>query len=212
MKHIVKYPELIELINWKNEDKMFQRGMPKWNRIPQSLKSIIREQLRNEQGHICCYCERYMQSNDYHIEHIKPKGVLQYSSFLADYDNLLCSCQFEIEKGEPLHCGNSKSGFYDDELFVSPLDEKCERRFVYGFDGFIEPADNDDQGAKLTIQHLNLDIDKLNALRRAAIEPFIDETLTVDELNEFVKCYLKDKSLNNGRFNEFYTTIKLLFE
>lgn len=32
-----------------------------------------------------------------------------------------------------------------------------------------------------------------------------------EELTLFVKEYLKDKTDNGGKFNEFYTTIKYLF-
>jgi hypothetical protein len=93
----------------------------------------------------------------------------------------------------------------DDELSISPLDEDCEKYFKYTIDGYIEPVD---EKARTLIQKLGLDIAKLNALRRDAIEPFIDELLTEDELMEFVSAYLKKV---DERFQPFYTTIKFLF-
>jgi len=211
MKHITKTTEPAELLKWKSQDRKFQKGEPKWNRIPTPLKERIREDLRKEQGFICAYCERFLQENDYHMEHLKPKGLRQYTIFLADYDNLVCSCQFELKNGEPNHCGNSKGSWYDQTLFISPLDPGCETRFTYTFDGYIQPAIADDVAAITTINKLNLDIDKLNSLRQAAIEPFLDDSLSSQEVIDFVNGYLKDKSLNGGRYNEFYTTIKSLF-
>ena len=46
-------------------------------------------------------------------------------------------------------------------------------------------------------------------MREKAIEPFLDETLTSEELQLFVEKYLEEE---NGKFNPFYTTIKFLFE
>lgn len=209
MKYIVKNPEPQELLDWKNSDLQYRRGRPKWERIPSATKAIIRESLKDEQGHICCYCERFMQDNDYHIEHIKPKGIPPFEINLADYDNLLCSCQFELIKGEPNHCGNSKASWYDPNLLVTPLDVSCEKKFTYTFDGYINSLDPNDSSAITTIDKLRLGIDKLNALRASVIEPFLD--LEDEELIAFVQGYLQDKSLNNGRFNEFYTTIQYLF-
>lgn len=211
MKRIIKEAEPAELLAWKNSDSEYLKGRPKWKRIPSNVKAIVRDNLKSEQGYLCCYCERHMQDNDYHIEHFAPKGIPPYDQRLADYDNLLCSCQFELEKGEPNHCGNSKASWYDPDLLVSPLDPSCEARFRYTYDGQIKPAIDTDIAAETTIIKLQLHIDKLNALRQAAIIPFLDEDLTPEDISDFAEGYLVDKGLNGGRFNEFYTTIKFLF-
>jgi len=210
MKHIVKLSEPQELIDWKAADKMYQRGNPKWKRVDTTVKNIVKENLRKEQGGICCYCERRLIENDYHTEHLKP--IFKFPDIQIEYDNLLCSCQFEIEKGEPRHCGNSKGSWFDESLFISPLSEDCEEKFKYTFDGQIEPADENEQAAT-TIEKLRLNLDKLIDDRKKAIEPFLnlDLELTEDELNDFVDAYLVDKNENGGNFNEFYTTIKYLF-
>jgi len=124
---------------------------------------------------------------------------------------MLCSCQRVLKKKEPRHCGNSKGSWFDKDDFVSPLEPDCERRFKYTHDGQIMPSDDVDKPAAITIHRLRLNIDKLSDLRKSAIEPFIDEGLTESELLTFSKIYLADKEENNGRFNEFYTTIKYLF-
>ena len=154
MKYIVKESEPLEFTNWKKQDKMFQRGNPKWNRVPSSVKDNIRESLKKEQGYICCYCERKLRNNDYHIEHFKPKD--KFSALQLDYSNLICSCQLELEKGEPRHCGNSKENYI---IPITPLMKNCENKFKYTVDGQIQYTDED---SNVTIQTLNLDIDKLN--------------------------------------------------
>ncbi len=212
MKFISKNQEPIEFTNWKQQDKMFQRGNPKWNRVLSSVKDDIRKSLRKEQGYICCYCERRLHIDDYHIEHFKPKDPSKFPELQLEYDNLICSCQLELDKGEPRHCGNSKGSWYDDNLLVSPLDSNCEEQFDYTFDGHINPRYIDNNKGQTTIDRLQLDIDKLVDLRKKAIEPFIDEDLTEVELKDFVDGYLIEKERNDGKYNEFYTTIKCLFD
>jgi uncharacterized protein (TIGR02646 family) len=212
MKCIIKKQEPQESIDWKSNDKMFQKGKPNWNRFPTNLKDALRAEISKEQGYICCYCERRISNNDFHLEHIKPKGIKAYSNLQLDYLNLICSCQLELEKGERRHCGNSKASWYVENEFVSPLELDCEKRFKYSGDGQIYPIDENDLTAKKTIEKLKLDIDKLNSLRSSAIEPFLDENLSDDDLKNLVDGYLIDKDLNNGFFNEFYTTIKYLFK
>jgi uncharacterized protein (TIGR02646 family) len=211
MKHIRKNNEPQEILEWKKTDKMFQRGNPKWNRLPTTHKDLLREELKREQGYLCCYCERKLEHGDYHIEHIKPKGISKYEKYAIDYDNLICSCQLELENGEPRHCGNSKGSWYHDSLYISPLDPNCEAKFRYTFDGHILAETEDDNEAQTTILKLSLNIDKLIALRKAVIDPFLDDTLTERELSDFINGYLVQKENNNGQYNQFYTTIKYLF-
>ena len=210
MKHIIKVNEPQELINWKLSDKMYLRGKPNWNRLNSTLKDVIKIHISQEQGYICCYCEREIFANDSHIEHFKPKNKNKFPQEQLNYNNLLCSCQLECDQGEPRHCGPSKGSWYIEDKLVSPLDSDCEEKFKYTNDGQILPKSENDKDAKTTIKKLQLDIDKLNKLREKAIEPFIDD-LSEEELNMFVKGYLADRSANNGRYNEFYTTIKYLF-
>lgn len=212
MKYITKKDEEPQVLtDWKANDKMNLRGKPNWKRLPVEVKEILRKTISEEQGFICCYCERIISPDDFHLEHLKPKDDNKYPLLQLDYNNLLCSCQLELEKGEPRHCGNSKGSWYEEDKFVSPLDFSCETRFKYTGDGQILPANENDEAAKTTIQKLKLDIDKLNSLRKDAIEPFLDPNLSQGDLNSFVQGYLVDKNQNEGKFNEFFTTIKYLF-
>ncbi len=205
MKHIIKGDEPQEFQDWKalaNED---------WQPTYQNLRGIEKRAVKNslmvEQGYICCYCERRLLDNDSHIEHLKPQSDPDVDSL--DYGNLVCSCQDQVKKGEPRHCGNLKEDWFDDHLFVSPLDTNCESQFAYTHDGRIQALPKNNNAAEQTIKKFGLEIPKLNDLRRKAIEPFLDEELDEADVASFVSGYLKKDS--QGKFGEFYTTINFLF-
>lgn len=205
MKFINKNTEPQSLSNWKEQDKMFQKNNPKWQRFRNPYKENYKNDLIIEQGHICCYCEQKLNIHDCHIEHLIPQS--QNKDLIFEHQNLLCSCQLEIESGEPRHCGNSKA---NNTLQITPLMPECESKFTFIEDGQIQHTDED---SRLTIEYLKLDIDKLNDLRRNAIEPFIIDPETFEKISQeeakiFAEEYLQK---NNGKYNEFYTTIKYLF-
>lgn len=198
MKHIIKQTEPESFINWKNKEN--DDWKPTYANIDKLERIDLLKSLKEEQGYICCYCERELKDGDCHIEHFKPKDKNKFPELQITYDNLLCSCQVNTEKGEPLHCGNSKGNWFDDRLLISPLDTNCENKFKYTYDGQILPFDEDDEEAKTTIEKLQLNIDKLKALRKSVIYALFDD--------ENVDWYLE---INQGKFNEFYTTIEYLY-
>ncbi|MGP8336075.1 hypothetical protein, partial [Serratia sp. CY43514] len=107
------------------------------------------------------------------------------------------------------HCGSAKGEWFDELLTISPLSADCESRFKFTADGEIQPANVNDEGAKESIRHLNLNLPKLNSMRKNALEPFLDENLTDDEFSEFVKGYLEYSPVNG--YSIFWTTINKLF-
>ncbi|MEI8085253.1 MAG: retron system putative HNH endonuclease [Paludibacter sp.] len=207
MKCIVKRSEPIEFTQWK--DQANDDWTPTFAVLSGEVKGTVYKTLKEEQGFICCYCERELTGKDYHIEHLNPqeKEIIDP----LDFSNMLCSCQRRLKKGEPRHCGNSKDDWFEEESFISPLDSDCEKKFKYTFDGHIESAIEKDNAAIITIEKLRLGIDKLNKMREKAVEPFLDEHLSLQELTDFVSGYLIEKENNNGKYNPFYTTIKYLF-
>ncbi|MCT4616415.1 MAG: TIGR02646 family protein [Marinifilaceae bacterium] len=210
MKFINKNQEPTEFSDWKNKEN--ENWQPTYNELQNPEKQKVFQSLLDEQGYICCYCERELKNNDYHIEHFKPKDQNEFPELQLEYANLLCSCQRNVNHGEPLHCGNSKKNWYDDNLLISPLDTDCEEHFSYRADGHIIPSQADNKKAETTIERLQLNIEKLIDLRKNAIEPFLDGDLTEEELDSFVNGYLIEKDSNNGKYNEFYTTIQYLFK
>lgn len=89
------------------------------------------------------------------------------------------------------------------------MDPNCEARFAFLANGEMRAARNGDKGASETISRLGLGIPKLTALRRKAVEPFLDEQLSTEDLARFAQGYLQPDP--NGMFAEFFTTIRYLF-
>ncbi|MBK1621482.1 TIGR02646 family protein [Lamprobacter modestohalophilus] len=150
MKHIVKQGEPTSFSDWKalaNDD-----WQPKYDDLRGTEKRDVKAALMTEQGHLCCYCEGQLIESDSHIEHFQPQSDPAVDPL--DFSNLLCSCQNQIKKGEPRHCGNLKDDWYGPDLLVSPFDPGCEDRFAHTGDGLIKPASTHDQGAAETIKRL----------------------------------------------------------
>ena len=205
MKHIIKKEEPQALTDWKalaNED-----WQPTYGDLSGYTKKAVKDALMAEQGAICCYCEQRLTDDNSHIEHFMPQSDQAVDPL--DFGNLLCSCQNQLKKGEPRHCGNLKDDWFDPDLLVSPFDPGCEDRFAFTGDGLIKPAAGHDQAASETITRLGLSIPKLNDMRAKVIEPFLDESLSTDEMQVFVSGYLKRDV--SGQFGEFWTTIRYLF-
>ena len=205
MKHIVKDQNTPDFDEWKasaNED-----WQPTYKNLVDPEKKEVKDSLMKEQGYICCYCERRLTDDDTHIEHFNPQSNNAVNPL--DYANILCSCQNRLEQGEPRHCGHLKGDWFDNRLLVSPLDPDCEGHFAYTADGKIQPARKSDDAARMTIEKLGLNINRLIALRKKAIEPFLDEDLSEQERSQFVSGYLRRNT--GGMFEEFWTTINYIF-
>lgn len=85
----------------------------------------------------------------------------------------------------------------------------CETHFAYAGDGSIRTVYPTDDAARTTIEKLGLDIAKLRALRKQAMDPFLDPDLSDSEVSQFAAGYLSRD--DQGRFGEFWTTIRYLF-
>jgi uncharacterized protein (TIGR02646 family) len=205
MKYVRKTSEPKHFTEWKAQANKDWR--PRYGNMPGDIKDPLKQALLNEQGWICCYCERHIENmDDAHVEHFIPQSLC--SGAALAYENMLCSCQNRLKKGVPLHCGPLKDEDLPEGL-VSPQDPTCERRFRYTGNGQILQTSEADTGAKNTIKCLGLNIQLLQALRREAVAPFLDPSLTPDELQGFVNGYLAKGS--DGRYEAFWTTIAYLF-
>ena len=198
MKRIAKGAEPADFSEWKEQDGMAHR--PNWNRVPGPVREKVHDSLLQEQGFICCYCEMRVERSNSHIEHFRPKSKSTYAERQLDYSNLHCSCQRDSSPGEPRHCGHRKGSWFDENLLISPMEPDCEVRFKFTANGDIFSRLDDDAGAKATIQRLRLDLPKLRSLRAAAVDGLYDLP------KADIRCLLD--SVENGRFLEFYTTIK----
>ena len=88
MIFIKKKNEPQEYTDWKNFEN--ENWIPTFDKLSGSVKKSVYDALLVEQGNICCYCERELHDNDYHIEHLNPQ--FKHEGDDLDYSNLLCSC------------------------------------------------------------------------------------------------------------------------
>jgi len=205
MKYISKGTEPQVFTDWKalaNDD-----WTPTYSDLRGVEKQAVHESLRREQGGLCCYCETSIDIADSHIEHLCPQSDPQVDPL--DYSNMLCSCQRQVDRQEPKHCGNAKGNWFDAYLLVSPLDPGCEDRFAYAADGSIRARHTGDAAAQTTIARLKLDCDKLRGLRKGLIDGFLKDDLSDAEMWESVLAWLGPDG--NGNFGAFYTTVTHLF-
>lgn len=208
MKHIVKTQEPKAFTTWKlAHPAAAYDDLNK--RTNQPTKAALKQSLLQEQGYICCYCEREIDESSSHIEHFKPKDSHQpYTGLQLEYTNLHASCNLYSTKTSPNICGVRKDNTYCNKL-ISPLEPDCASHFSYSLDGRISPASTGDERATYTIGLLGLDDAFLCLQRKAVIEIFLDEHLTADDIELLKNSYLTKKT--DGHFNPFYTTIEYLF-
>lgn len=207
MKTIYKNDEPQEILQWKSKFKNKNGRVPRYSDLNEvenlPHKILLKNSLLSEQGHICCYCCKPIDTKNSHIEHIRPKERDEYRAISLEYENLLASCQGYHDREE--NCGHSKDNAFNEELFVSPLEENCESLFEFSNRGKIKAVDGNER-AGYTIELLNLDTEQLNAARTEAmwVSGAMDE-LTEDECQK-----LLDKFENvdeRGRYAGFSDAI-----
>lgn len=210
MKRIVKRPEPRSFSEWKG--LINDNYQPDWNDMPGDVKRLLHRQLIEEQGWICCYCNCEIGHQTSHVEHLEPRNwdggqKTQYRDCQFEYDNLMSSCGRNRQRREPLHCGAAKGSWYDESLMVSPLSARCEQRFRYSADGCIREASHNDEAAKTTIRKLNLHLDKLNRMRKGAIDGALDniDDLDSDDLRRLITGFSQPDQ--NGRYHPFCMAI-----
>ncbi len=80
-----------------------------------------RPYLIEEQNELCAYCERRIERDSSHTEHLKPKSI--YPDLKLDYKNLVASCNgffLENESKAKETCGHRKDNSFDEDLFLDP--------------------------------------------------------------------------------------------
>lgn len=119
----------------------------------------LRRFLVHSQYGLCAYCCKRIGLDNSLNEHIKPQAL--YPNKTMDYENLVACCRGE---GVAAVCGASKKDKYDEKLFVSPLEDGCDKAFVFYPNGQIDGVG--EQG-KYTCRLLNLDAYELRRARMA---------------------------------------------
>ena len=204
MKRILKNAEPTEFAQWKANypaaryvDLGNERSFPGAT----VAKRTLRASLKSEQKGLCCYCESKIVSNDFHIEHFRPKDPAQFPNLQLEYNNLHASCHAEPIGGTDECCGHNKKNEFNNDL-KSPLEIDCESHFEYNAMGEITGIDKKGQE---TIRILHLDSTLLNASRKSLIEYF--ENLEDDDYDEEIARHLDETGASLG---EYFTAIDFL--
>jgi uncharacterized protein (TIGR02646 family) len=210
VKYIKKSEEPESFTVWKNLAN--EDWQPTWDDFRKPQKTDVHDSLLQEQGFICCYCGRRINTDDSHLEHLKPRTT--YPQSALEYTNILASCQKDTVRKEPLHCGKIKDKWYDDNLMISPLDVNCAEFFRYTDDGQILATNNSEKqlAAETTIDKLALNIDKLKNLRAKSIEPILEiiNTITEEERQNLILGFSETNS--KGYYEEFCAAIIYLLK
>lgn len=210
MKHIAKQPEPQFLLDWKHGES--EDWEPGWGDLDASAsaKTQLTAALRAEQGGICCYCNGPLEPDECHIEHFRPRSDPRYRELELAYDNLLLSCQRQMQKREPRHCGMKKADWFDERLTVSPMTSACERAFRYLEGGKISGAT---EAGIETCTRLALNIDKLCILRKTAINATLDaiDLSDDDQIREQMSVY-SSRNPATGQFAPFCSAVVAVLE
>lgn len=182
MKFIRKKPEPQFFRSWKKQGlptlvrlcKGRKPGNSLWDALPSSLpenpepgihyysKEQLREELLNEQGFLCCYCNRLFYEGGQvkeslqaepptEIEHIVPRSIRHKRTL--DYSNLAASCHGGRKLKPAKQSCNARRG--NNFLPVTPHNPDCETRIQFSMDGSAF-GKNEDLDAQRTIELLNL--------------------------------------------------------
>ncbi|MGY8896463.1 MAG: retron system putative HNH endonuclease [Paraglaciecola sp.] len=201
MKQINKRNEPQELLDWKaleNDD-----WKPSFDNLQGNEKRAVRNSLLAEQGYICCYCNKDISDDNFHIEHFRPQHP--FEDLELNYDNLHASCLKNQKAGSPLHCGMAKGNWFDNLLTLSPLVNN-ESSFDFLYNGLVEATA---PIAEQMVERLNLNDASLTAKRKAEIAGILDahfiETASEEQL---VDLFRKIGRLVNDRYQPFVLAIQ----
>ena len=202
MRRVIKATEPQTFTDWKSLAN--DAWQPSYGALQNPEKRSLHDALLNEQRGLCCYCGRIIALTDSHIEHFRPQEAREDLSL--DYSNLHASCIRETEPGTPLHCGHAKGSDFDENLAISPIDEGCERRFIYSVqDGAIYSADRDDSSSAYMIALLKLDIKFLSERRAEALKRVFDDKFVLsasdEDLEKLASAYRQPNA--GGHFTDF---------
>lgn len=143
-----------------------------WGELEQvpGLKDAVKDALLAEQGCLCAYTGVEIDASQSHVEHMRPRnpptghaGGWWEDGHETDYNNLV-ACYPMNGGAFGAHSKGSWPGPEEWDLFVTPLEDRCETCFSYTSEGRVV-ASGGNRAAERTIEELNLDHPELTALR-----------------------------------------------
>lgn len=204
-----KYDNLGSIVNVEGENE--------------SVKKILNDQLRHEQGRICCYCQqRILQHNGdnatgSHNEHFYPEDT--NVPLQLDYENLYACCNRSKGFEKRLqHCGEHK---HNTQINTNLLRQRnCSDYFKYNVNGEILPVgpwtstkeipatDQLTPNQKIAMEYisvLNLNLDTLVHMRKSVIDDTLLMVGTMDK--QRINTMVQNLNINKSEHPEFVDMI-----
>jgi len=160
MKRIKKGKEPKSLTRKRNDIKRESRPV-KSQDYEDFKKNELRQSLYQEQGGLCCYCNRRIKINDdgthnTKIEHFLPRT--SYEDKSLDYSNLMLACEGRL--GSETCCDTKKrEEEIPEELFPASPTKNCENYLSFKPSGKLEASEERLQKPlekNLALNHANL--------------------------------------------------------
>jgi uncharacterized protein (TIGR02646 family) len=212
MRRIVKTNAPPELAKWAADNRELNHQYA--DLAGTEVHRKLKEKLLSEQGRLCAYTGRGINTDSSHVEHLKPQtACAEWED--VEYRNVV-AC-FPADGGDVTHGYGAplKGGWWVAQEFISPLADDCERRFVFSWSGHVHPNPEDHPAARMTIAKLGLDNDGLKDLRHAHIRGFFGlgartrgRALSVAQAETALRQI--DEVDGNGRLVEFCFVLKQL--
>lgn len=211
MKRVRKSnPEPAALREWK-KGKAWKAAPPPWDEFPTQM---VRQQLKNDQQGLCCYCCAAISDDAFHIEHFRSRDIFPRSTY--EWLNMLASCESRaVAAAEPTiksqdHCGKSKGNV---AITVDPQSLAIADKFRHSLDGKIHPSKSLSPAAYCLVEDdivtLNLRAPALNARRSAMLSKATGD-IEVMTKAEWKAHYLDPDG--TGWLQEFWPALKYNFD
>ncbi len=212
MKHIQKTIAPFTYLKWCCTQRNLGVNY-NFKSLPTNIKQILHKKLGEEQGFICGYSMKRIYISNSHLEHLYPQTLCALGQDLR-YHNLIACFPKPVSGGSKCPFGAEQKGpWWDALLFISPLNDSCELKFVFNLKGEISASGNNITASNKTIEKLKLDDPSLTNDRKLAIDDFIFGSggLSVSDVKTAIdSIYQVDAS---GEFYEYCIAIHdALFE
>lgn len=183
--------------------------------------------LLMEQGDLCAYTLKRIDTDTAHIEHLKPQrkcreeDAARAATNLAvnredvAWDNMVACFPAPNPVAPPGYGAVMKDKWWPASGaagFVSPLNNDCESRFAFGLNGEMGPSDPGDAAACDTIKAIGLNDGRIQELRKRAIvemglHPRSPKPLTSPtKVRQIIAAWLQRDGSN--RYREFCVPVR----
>ena len=185
-----------------------------WREVPPVPKNALLSALIAEQGALCAYSMKRIETSSAHVEHIKPQSRCKedHPESDLDYKNLVACFPRENLHRRYRYGAQNKGSWWEDNgrEFVSPLHPACEKRFAFDLSGHISAVNGHPDGIK-TIAVLGLNHPSLLDERKRAIEEYIYGPAGNEPLSQANTLRVKQSVCmrnTHGQFNQFCNAIR----